>query len=183
MLNKAKKIIKPFYKAAVEAAWSWLYVGKLIEPKWIQLKREYWHRYWKLRLNSLGNGSKIYGSITILNPSKVEVGDEVTMNHGVSIIAKTEKIIIGDRARISAGAKLISTGLNTELNKNEARTHHCAPIVIGDDVWIGANSIITAGVTIGNGAVLAAGSVLNSNVAPMTVVGGVPAKPIKKLND
>lgn len=53
------------------------------------------------------------------------------------------------------------------------------PISIGNDVWIGTNSLILDGITIGNGAVVAAGSVVTKDVKPYTVVGGVPAKIIK----
>lgn len=53
-------------------------------------------------------------------------------------------------------------------------------INIENDVWIGANCIITAGVTIGEGAVIAAGSVVTKDVCPFYIVGGVPAKLIKK---
>ena len=53
-------------------------------------------------------------------------------------------------------------------------------IVIKDNVWIGANATILDGVTIGKGSVIAAGAVVNKNVAPYSVVGGVPAKLLKK---
>ena len=56
-----------------------------------------------------------------------------------------------------------------------------APIHIGKNVWIGANATVLAGVTIGDGAVVAAGAVVNKNVEPNTIVGGVPAKVIKKI--
>lgn len=52
-------------------------------------------------------------------------------------------------------------------------------VVIGNDVWIGANVLIRCGVTIGNGAICAAGSIVTSDVPPYTIVGGVPAKPIR----
>jgi acetyltransferase-like isoleucine patch superfamily enzyme len=56
--------------------------------------------------------------------------------------------------------------------------------VIGNDVWIGINAIIMRGVTIGDGAVIAAGSVVTANVAPYSIVGGIPAKHIKyRFND
>lgn len=53
-------------------------------------------------------------------------------------------------------------------------------ITIGHDVWIGADALILSGVSIGHGSIVAAGSVVSKNVAPYTVVGGVPARPIKK---
>lgn len=56
-------------------------------------------------------------------------------------------------------------------------------IVIGNDVWIGAGSIILDGVTIGDGAIVAAGSVVSKDIAPYTIVGGIPAKPIKMRFD
>ena len=55
-------------------------------------------------------------------------------------------------------------------------------IIIEDDVWIGAGAIVTDGVRIGKGAVIAAGAVVTNNVPPHTVVGGVPAKPIKVID-
>jgi acetyltransferase-like isoleucine patch superfamily enzyme len=56
-----------------------------------------------------------------------------------------------------------------------------APIHIGKNVWIGANATVLAGVTLGDGAVIAAGAVVTKNVEPNTIVGGVPAKVIKKI--
>ena len=53
-------------------------------------------------------------------------------------------------------------------------------VYIGNDVWIGSDVTILSGVKIGNGAIIAAGAVVTKDVAPYTVVGGIPAKPIKK---
>ena len=57
-----------------------------------------------------------------------------------------------------------------------------APVCIEDDVWVGANCVITAGVTIGKGAVVAAGSVVTKDVLANSIVGGVPARIIKMRN-
>ena len=57
-----------------------------------------------------------------------------------------------------------------------------APVTIGDHAWIGSRAMILPGVTVGEGAVVAAGAVVTSNVEPYTVVGGVPARPIGTRN-
>ncbi len=63
------------------------------------------------------------------------------------------------------------------VTKQEAQK---VPPVIGNDVWIGMNSIVMRGVTIGDGAVVAANSVVTRDVEPYTIVGGVPARPLKR---
>jgi len=56
-----------------------------------------------------------------------------------------------------------------------------SPVRIGNKVWVGANATILQGVTISDGAIIAAGAVVNKNVAPRTVVGGIPAKVLKTI--
>lgn len=56
-----------------------------------------------------------------------------------------------------------------------------APIVLGKNVWVGSHATILKGVTIGDGSVVAAGAVVTKDVPPMTVVGGVPARVIRKI--
>lgn len=71
-------------------------------------------------------------------------------------------------------------GIHTNNSINEmCETRNNPPIVIGNDVWIGANVVILPGVTIGDGAVLAAGAVVTKDVEPYAIVGGVPAKTIR----
>lgn len=60
---------------------------------------------------------------------------------------------------------------------------HGGTVVIGNDVWIGANAVIVRGVNIGDGAIVAAGAVVTKDVEPYTIVGGVPARPIRKRFD
>lgn len=99
-------------------------------------------------------------------------------------------ITIGKYCQLGADVAIHTTNhptsyLTTYINKNlfEGELKELKEekkVVIGNDVWIGHNVIIVGNVSIGNGAVLAAGSVVTKDVAPYTIVGGVPAKVIKK---
>lgn len=92
------------------------------------------------------------------------------------------EIRIGDNCLIGPNVGIYTTGHNLSP-EGRYKTGYAEPITIGDDVWIGGNSCVMPGVSIGNGAVIAAGSVITSDVAPMTMVGGVPAKHIKNVNE
>ena len=75
----------------------------------------------------------------------------------------------------------VTTYINQNLFNGELKAlKEVKKVVVGHDVWIGHNVIIVGNVTIGNGAILAAGSVITKDVAPYSIVGGVPAKEIKK---
>ncbi|MBX2826549.1 MAG: CatB-related O-acetyltransferase [Flavobacteriaceae bacterium] len=75
----------------------------------------------------------------------------------------------------------MSTYINKNLFDGElSQLKEVKKVVIGHDVWIGHNAIIVGEVTIGNGAIIASGSVVTKDVAPYSIVGGVPAKELKK---
>lgn len=93
-------------------------------------------------------------------------------------------ITIGDH--IMTAQNVVMSGLNHGFSdvKTPFRYQPCTTdeIVIGEGCWIGANSVITAGVQIGKYSIVAAGSVVTKNVPEYTIVGGNPAKPIKQFN-
>ena len=113
-----------------------------------------------------------------------------------------DKLKIGKFCSIACGAKFIFTSANHSLkslstypfpiffeewgldvkNIREAWDNK-GDIVVGSDVWIGYEAVILSGVTIGDGAVVGARAVVTKDVPPYTVVGGVPARPIKKRFD
>ena len=106
------------------------------------------------------------------------VGEHVFINMGCKF-QDQGGITIEDGALI--GHNVVLATLNHNLNPAERQSMNYAPIHIGKNVWIGANATVLAGVTIGDGAVVAAGAVVTKNVEPNTIVGGVPAKVIKKI--
>ena len=79
------------------------------------------------------------------------------------------------------GHGVVLATLNHDMDPEKRQMLHPAPIHIGKGVWIGANATVCSGVTIGDHAVVAAGAVVVKDVPADTVVGGVPAKVIKRL--
>ena len=109
----------------------------------------------------------------------ITVGRNVFFNSGCRL-QDQGGITIGDNVLV--GHNVVMATLDHDLDPAKRVVLHCAPIVIGDDVWIGANATITKGVTIGDGAVVAAGAVVTRDVPPRTIVGGVPAHVIKTID-
>lgn len=88
-------------------------------------------------------------------------------------------ITIGDGSLI--GHKAVLATLNHGFVPEDRGSLYPAPIVIGENVWVGASATILPGVTIGDNAIIAAGAVVTKDVSANTIVGGVPAKFIKAL--
>jgi acetyltransferase-like isoleucine patch superfamily enzyme len=108
----------------------------------------------------------------------ISVGKNVFINSGCRF-QDQGGITIGDGALI--GHNVVLATLNHDIDPNKRCTMHPAPIVIGKNVWIGANATVVPGVTIGDGSIIAAGAVVTKDVPANVIVGGVPAKVIKKI--
>lgn len=108
----------------------------------------------------------------------ISVGKNVFINSGCCF-QDQGGITIGDNALI--GQQVVIATLNHDLCPKKRANMLPAPVVIGNNVWIGAHATVLAGVTIGDNSVVAAGAVVTKNVPANTVVGGVPAKVIKDI--
>ena len=106
------------------------------------------------------------------------IGNRVFFNSGCNL-QDQGGITIEDGVLL--GHNVVLATLNHDINPSKRANMHPRPIHIGKNVWIGSNATVLAGVTIGEGAIVAAGAVVTKDVAPYTVVGGVPAKIIKKI--
>ncbi len=132
----------------------------------------------------IGRGSLILGKIELAGPG--DIARRFTLGRDSYITAPlyadlSAPITIGDQVYIGHHAVFITT--NHEIGNAIQRcgVWRCAPIVIENGAWIGARATILPGVTIGAGSVVAAGAVVTKTVPPNTLVGGVPAKPIRQL--
>lgn len=112
----------------------------------------------------------------------IHVGDEFLTNYNVTIL-DIAPVRIGDHVMI--GPNTLITTVNHPLSPMGRRKHlgQAKPVTIGNDVWIGGNATILPGVTIGNNVVVAAGAVVTKDVPDNCVVGGVPAKVIKEIEN
>jgi acetyltransferase-like isoleucine patch superfamily enzyme len=115
--------------------------------------------------------------------SGIKIGSDSLIGE-YSVIRGQGGVQIGDRVYTSPFTQIIAVNhVFDDPNRPFVEQGITAEgIVIEDDVWLGAGAIITDGVRVGKGAVVAAGAVVTKDVPPHTVVGGVPAKPIKTID-
>ena len=134
----------------------------------------------KARLQRLGKGAKILPTVFFKYPEMIQIGDNSFINHLCSVWASPGgPITIGSNVLLGPCASIISSNHGVargQLIRDQPGND--APISIGDDVWLGANVVVTAGVSIGDGAVVGAGAVVTTDLPPMSICAGVPARVI-----
>ena len=134
-----------------------------------------------VRSNPLGPNHPVILT-TRRNESCLEVGANFAMTGGV--LCASSRIIIGNNVAVGANSVIVDTDFHPispddrRLNPDEGKT---AEVIIEDDVFIGMNCLILKGVTIGQGSLIGAGSVVTKKVLPGMIVAGNPAEPVRKL--
>ncbi|SDF22669.1 Hexapeptide repeat of succinyl-transferase [Terriglobus roseus] len=160
--------------------------------------------YWKALGMTIGADTRM-SRILVTWPHRVSLGERVSLEHGIYFNAAgahasgiaislgdgtfvgsgcefnaIEGISIGENCLIASGCRFIDHNHGIQAGKlMKLQDEISSPIRVGTDVWIGANCIVLKGVSIGDGAIVAAGSVVTKSVEPYTIVAGVPAKFIK----
>ncbi len=114
-----------------------------------------------------------------LNPRKVELGKRNVINFGCLLDGRKFVIRIGDDVSIGPEASILTLGHDPQSPDFEDRG---GDVLIGDRVWIGYRALVLPGVTIGEGAVVGAGSVVTKDVDPYSIVAGNPARKLGKRN-
>lgn len=121
-------------------------------------------------------GGTVRGELVTAPGGIIEIGNQVFINYGVSISAHT-LVKIGNRCQIGNYSLLMDNDYHQIGEKT--MLGHSRPIILEDDVWLGARVIILKGVTIGQGAVIGAGSVVTRDIPPRSVAVGQPARVVK----
>jgi acetyltransferase-like isoleucine patch superfamily enzyme len=164
------------------------------------------------RFAAFGDRSRIHGPhLDIGNPASVAIGDDVTIRAGVAIEALappgTVVVRFGSRIHVGYGTRFVAVN-GIELADDVAIGHGCTladtihdwksaaagqpawkadlklgrPLRVASGAWVGNNCVITGGVTIGEGAIVAANCVINRDVPPYTIVAGNPAQVQRRRN-
>ena len=189
------KIIIEEFHSWIEAFFS-LLPGKI--GRWI---RRY---YFGLRLNKSGPRLSIGRFVEFSSPQNISFGNEIYIVDGAVLRADDGIIIVGDKLAVNGNVRIVADcggkiiignsvmiGPNTVIRASNHQLKDAAKdiwlqgqtggtITIGDDVWIAANVVILAGVRVGSHSVIAAGAVVTKDVPEYSVIGGVPAKLIRK---
>ncbi|NDV62314.1 acetyltransferase [Puniceicoccales bacterium CK1056] len=134
--------------------------------------RGFYLRQW---LGKMGRGSSVQMRCRFLNGRKVLLGERNVINFGCLFDGRKFEIRTGSDVSIGPEASILTLGHDPQ---SKSFADKGGSVIIGDHVWIGYRALILPGVSIGDGAVVAAGSVVSRDVDPYTIVAGTPAKVI-----
>jgi len=132
---------------------------------------------------SIGQGTTFYSNVSVRGNGHLRIGDYCSINSGVIFgltcdLTLGNHVLVADNVSFRTADHEFSDPHVPVVEQGERR----GPIVVEDDVWIGANATVLHGVRIGRGAIVGANAVVTRDVAPFGVVGGVPARVIGSRN-
>lgn len=142
------------------------------------------NKLWNIAGFRVASDCRLFSSVRISKQIQLSIGSDTFIGHDTIILGGASKVSIGSKCDISSRVNII-TGTH-EINVTGDRMAGkglSKDIIIGNGVWIGVGATILAGVEIGDMALIGAGSVVNKNVPAYTIVGGVPAKVLKRWDN
>ena len=159
----------------VRLAWGWVW---MLGARWLPRSVGSGWKRWLLRLFGarMADTAVVYSSVRVYLPSNLEMGEHSCLADGVNCY-NVDRISLGAFATVSQDSTLCTAGHDISSSAHELVT---APIEIGAQAWVGAEAFVGMGVRIGEGAVVGARGAVFKDVDEWTVVGGNPAKVIKK---
>lgn len=165
----------------------------MILVSWLAKVILLWRKGWKrikmlvLRSAFAGHGSHfIFDPYGFYNYENIQVGSDVSIGDGALFLCSDSKVIIGNKVMFGPKVTVIGGDHNTSVfgsfmyDIHEKKPGDDLDVIFEDDIWVGTGAIILKGVRVGRGSIIAAGAVVNKEVLPYTVVGGVPARRIAR---
>ena len=146
--------------------------------KWHEDENEIAELFSRITAKPVGEGVRIETPFYTDFGKNITVGNNVFINAGCKF-QDQGGIVIGDGTFI--GHNTVLATLDHDIDPNKRHILHPAPIRIGSRVWIGANAVITKGVTIGDNSIIAAGAVVTHDIPANVIAAGVPAKVLKEI--
>jgi len=143
------------------------------------------HVTWRYHIKH-GSNLRVHSTASIRNAQNITVGVNSHINQNCCIwCGEKSKITLGDNLLMGPGVKMFSTNHGTSMKEPMTFQESSeADIIIGNDCWIGANSVILKGVTVPDGCVIAAGSVVSKSLTDSyAIYGGIPAKKISERKE
>lgn len=149
--------------------------GSMICPRFLRIC------FYRLAGNKVGKGCQLSPNC-FLGPGggRLKIGNNVFINYNNWFDLKDD-IVIGDGVAIAMNCQFVNGSHEIGPAEKRAGAGKQAPIVIGNGVWIGANTTVLMGVTIGSGTVIGAGSLIISDLEPNSIYVGRPAKLLRKI--
>ncbi|HKY39988.1 MAG TPA: acyltransferase [Polyangiaceae bacterium] len=132
----------------------------------------------------LGAGTQVHGALKISGPrglpEQLQIGRNCNLEPDC-VLELSDKLSIGDGVTLEPGVMILTSTHELDFPSHRAGKLILGPVVIGDGAWLRARCIVLPGITIGPGAVIETGAVVNKNVEPNTRVGGIPAAKLEVL--
>ncbi len=129
----------------------------------------------------VGKNPRVEPFVVFMGFEWIEIGDDFTASSFSTIRAVDAPIKIGNKVSLGPGSAIIGANHGIEPGTpHQLQPQVSQPIEIGDDVWLGAGAIVLPGVKIGSGAVIGAGSVVLEDIEENAIVGGMPARFLRK---
>jgi galactoside O-acetyltransferase len=149
-----------------------------LEPRDLENRERVLHELF----GTIGTGVWVEPPLYVAYGSHTHLGSGIYLNTGATIVDDSP-VHLGDRVMFGPHVTLATAGHPLHPEVRATGQQFSAPIVIEDDVWIGAHATVLPGVTVGRGSVVAAGAVVSADVPPWVVVGGVPAKVLRTITE
>ncbi len=146
----------------------------------------------KKSFGSCGQNVRVSPKCFFSGISNINLGNNVSLGMGTTVLSVKAKLTIGNDVMFGPNVTVITGDHRTDvigrtmasITENEKVPENDLDITIENDVWVGANATILKGVTIGTGSIIASGAVVNKDIPPYEVWGGVPARFLgRRFND